>query len=81
MPSTRWYAPPEQLPRSRQDLVRTSGQLMTIDPPDVGAINCVLLEAATVNEADEDSAEIRFVFLLKRKGETITCRGPRLQLQ
>ena len=42
MPATRRDAPAQQLPRSWQDHKPAGGQLMAIDPGDIGAVGVLL---------------------------------------
>ena len=56
MPAAGRHAPPQQLPRSGEDLVGAGGKLMAVDAGDVGPVVGVLLDPAAVDEPDEGPA-------------------------
>ena len=76
MPPAGRHAPAQQLPRFGEDLVGAGGQLVTIDPRDVGAVVGVLLDPPPSIKPTTAQPRSDFVFLFMGKGENITCRRP-----
>ena len=64
----RGHAPPQQLARSRQHLIRARRQLVPVDPNDVRPVVRVFLDPPTIDQPVERQAEIRCRLPIKEEG-------------